>query len=142
MQNGCPKEVLDLESNSECLKTLRDKLRDFLTQAGLETKALESLLVAAGEAFTNAIRHSYLGQCGKKIQVTFEDAPDKVTLRFRDYGKKIDLTCVKEPTLPPVKGGGLGIYFMKTIVDEMEYNTRHSEGNELIMVKYKAGKKA
>ncbi len=131
-----------LISDSNELKPLREKLRPMLQKAGFNEKDIESQMVALCEAVTNAIRHSYQGQAGKEILVTLEETPEKVVFRVRDYGQKIRLGEVKEPTLPPVKGGGLGIYFMKTIMDELEYNTAHAQGNELIMSKFKPGKKS
>ncbi len=134
-------ETFSLQSDSNELKPLREKLRGKMQAAGFTDKDSESMLVALCEAVTNCIRHSYQGQAGKEIQVTWEETQDKVTLKIRDFGQKIKLGEVKEPTLPPVKGGGLGVYFMKTIMDELEYNTAHTQGNELIMSKYKQGKK-
>ena len=100
------------------------------------------MLIALGEAVTNSIRHAYMGQPDKKITVTYEEFPEKVTFRIRDFGTKIKLETIPKPVLPPVKSGGLGIYFMKTIMDELEYNTAHTEGNELILSKKKEGVKS
>ena len=71
------------------------------------------------------------------MRLTIQNFPDRVVFRIRDFGKKIDLSSIKEPELPPVKPNGLGIHFMKTIMDEFQYNTSHAEGNELIMTKFK-----
>ncbi len=136
------KEVFVLKSDSSELKPLREGLRARLASAGFDEKTLESLLIAVCEAVTNAIRHSYHNEPGREIRVTFEDLGDKVSLKVRDFGHKIKVQEIKEPTLPPVKGGGLGIYFMKTIMDELEYNTDHPEGNELIMAKHKGRQKS
>ena len=136
------KEIFEIESQSDQLKPLRDKLRILLEQAGFCEKTAESILVALGEGVTNAIRHSYLGQPGKKIIVSYEEFPDKVTLKIRDFGIKFDPKKVPEPVIPPVKGGGLGVYFMKTIMDELAYNTDHTQGNELILSKKKEGIKS
>ncbi len=133
------REIFEIESDSDQLKPLRDKLRGLLNQAGFPEKTAESILIALCEGVTNAIRHSYLGQPGKKILISYEEFPDKVTLKIRDFGVKFDPKSVPEPVIPPVKGGGLGVYFMKTIMDELEYNTAHTEGNELILSKKKEG---
>lgn len=136
------RENFEIESVSDQLKPLRDKLRGLLDQAGFSEKTAESILVALCEGVTNAIRHSYLGQPGKKIIISYEESQDKVTLKIRDFGVKFDPKNVPEPVIPPVKGGGLGVYFMKTIMDELEYNTAHAEGNELILSKKKEGTKS
>lgn len=131
-----------IQSKSEELKPIREKLRRFLEAAGFKEKTLESLLVALGEAVTNCIRHSYKNEAGHEIHVAAEETADKVIFKIRDFGEKINLAGLKQPTLPPQQSGGLGVYFMQTIMDEMQYNTAHTQGNELILAKYKKeGKK-
>lgn len=136
------RETFEMESVSDQLKPLRDKLRGLLGQAGFSEKTMESILIALCEGVTNAIRHSYLGQPGKKIIISYEEFPEKVTFKIRDFGVKIKPESIPEPVLPPVKGGGLGVYFMKTIMDELAYNTAHPEGNELVLSKKKEGLKS
>ena len=114
-------------------------MKDFLNQVGFPVKDQESILVALGEACTNAIRHSYKGEKGHKIRITAEDHKDRVVFKIRDYGEKIDLSKLKKPELPPQKSGGLGVYFMQTIMDELKYNTELDQGNELILIKQKRG---
>lgn len=142
MSNPATK-TFSLKSDPKNLQPcLRGNIAPLLDGAGFDEKTRESLLVALGEAITNSIRHSYNCEPGHDIEVTFEDGPGQVTLRVRDYGQPIDLERVKSkeaPKLPPDTPGGLGIYFMKTIVDSMEYNTSHSKGNELILIKKKQG---
>lgn len=133
------RQTFTIQSSSEELKPLREKLRNFLQTAGFSGQALEDILVAAGEACTNSIRHSYRGKQGHEIQITVEEAKNKVTIAVRDFGEKIDLASLKPPALPPEKPGGLGVYFIQTIMDEVRYNTAHLKGNELILVKYKKG---
>lgn len=130
---------MEIESESKHLGALREKLRDFLERTGLTARERESVLVAMGEACTNAIRHSYGGEAGHKILVSAEDEGKRIVFKVRDFGKKIDLEKVQKPKIPPDKPGGLGIYFMRTIMDELEYNTQLPEGNELTLIKYKKG---
>ena len=137
MTTGIRTKTIKLDSDPCHLQGCLKDATPFLEKTGLPEKTVQSLLVALGEAVTNATRHSYGCEKGRPIEITLEDSPEKLVIRIRDYGKKIDLKSVKEPTLPPVTTGGLGIYFMKTIADELQYNTAHSEGNELIMTKYK-----
>lgn len=134
-------ETLDIQLNSSPaeLPPFRERLRGFLAATGLDTGVQESIVVAMGEAVTNSIRHSYLNEGGHKIRVQAEDQSDRVIFKIRDFGRRIDLTKLKTPTIPPEKPGGLGVYFMKTIMDELQYNTALPEGNELTLIKYKKG---
>ncbi len=131
------KKVFLLESDPAQLKPLRDRLKEFLKGSSLPHRSESAILVAVGEGATNAIRHAYQGEKGRTVRITLEDHKDKLVFRIRDYGRKIDLQKVQMPELPPKKGGGLGLYFMETMMDQVQYNTGHRRGNELILTKYK-----
>ncbi len=130
-----------IQSDPKNLKTLRKELTGFLKKIHLPVKIQKEILIAIGEACTNSIRHSYRGDSRKKIRVTVKNLDEKIVFKIRDYGRKINLSKVKTPELPPQTPGGLGIHLMKTIMDELKYNTGHAEGNELILAKYKKRKK-
>ncbi|MSR77477.1 MAG: ATP-binding protein [Candidatus Omnitrophica bacterium] len=131
-------KVFIIDSDSAQLKLIRDEIDHFLRDQHFPDKAREDILVAMGEATANSIRHAYENKPGHEVRVTIEDYPEKVVFRVRDYGKKINPAKLKEtPTLPPVEPHGLGIYFMKTIMDDLTYNTSHAKGNEVILTKFK-----
>lgn len=130
-------ETFVVGSESVHLKEIRDKVSRFLSDKAFSDKTREDLLVAIGEACANSMRHSYENKPAQKIEVTLQDDSDKIIFKIRDFGKKIDLSKIQTPKLPPVKPHGLGIYFMQTIMDSVQYNTQHTEGNELILTKYK-----
>ena len=131
------KKTFKIESVTSNLRQIREDIRPLLEDSGFTAKTLESILVAVGEACTNAIRHAYLGQAGNFVEVSYEDLSNRIVISIRDLGKKIDLQSVPQPKLPPERPGGLGIHFMKTIMDQVEYNTAHAQGNELILTKFK-----
>src|SRR3989338_6722847 len=132
-------KIFIIQSESRYLKSLRSKLKQFLKQTGHSNKNSSIFLIAAGEACSNSIRHAYLGSAGHKIRITVQDQRAKKVFKVRDYGQKINLRKVKPPKLPPRKPHGLGIYLLKTMMDEVKYNTHHLRGNELIVAKYKGG---
>ena len=125
-----------IKSESKYLKPLRNKLNLFLRQIGFSPKERAFCLIAVGEACTNSIRHAYQGEPGHLIRLAVQADKEKVIFKVRDYGQKIVLSQVKTPKLPPSKPHGLGIYLLKTIVDQVKYNTNHVRGNELIFTKY------
>ena len=134
-------KVIIIDSDSAQLKLIREEIDRFLRTHHFSDKVREDILVAMGEATANSIRHAYESKPGHEVRVTLEDYPDKVMFRVRDYGKKINPAKLeKTPVLPPVEPHGLGIYFMKTIMDSVEYNTSHAEGNEVILTKLKEKK--
>ena len=57
---------------------------------------------------------------------------------IRDFGKKFDPSAVKQPKLPPDKPGGLGLYFIKKLMDKVEYRwIENPAGNEIYLAKFK-----
>lgn len=130
----------EIDSDSNALKPVRDDIAFFLKESGRSKSDLETMLVAICEGITNAIRHSYHNEGGHKIKIDLIDEAEKTVIKIRDYGTKIDLSKVPVPKLPPDRSGGLGIHFMKTMMDDVEYRTDHEVGNELILTKFKKGR--
>ena len=93
--------------------------------------------MAVDEALTNVIRHAYQGKPGK-MTVFVKVTGDKIEITLEDLGKKFDPTRVPSPELPRHKPGGLGIHFIRTIMDQMIYDDQYSEGNRLRLIKHKS----
>lgn len=126
----------ELNASSEVLPPFRKELRQILTQAGWEKKTTEGILLAVDEALTNIIRHAYQGKPGK-MTVCVTATGNKIEITMEDRGKKFDPTQVPPPELPRHKPGGLGIHFIKTIMDQMIYDSQYPEGNRLRLIKHK-----
>jgi anti-sigma regulatory factor (Ser/Thr protein kinase) len=126
----------ELNASSEVLSPFRKELRRILSDAGWERKTTDEILLAVDEALTNIIRHAYQGGVGK-ITVSVAAADDKVEIVLEDRGKKFDPTQVPPPELPRHKPGGLGVHFIRTIMDQMIYDNQASGGNRLRLIKRK-----
>ncbi len=126
----------ELSASSEVLSSFRKKLRQILIQAGWEKKTTEEILLAVDEALTNVIRHAYQGRPGT-MTVSVSSADDKIEIVLEDRGKKFDPTQVPSPELPRHRPGGLGIHFIRTIMDQMIYDDQYPAGNRLRLIKYK-----
>ena len=108
-----------------------------LSQTGWEKKTTEEILLAADEALTNIIRHAYQGKPGK-IAVSVAATDDKIEIVLEDQGKKFDPTQVPSPELPRHRPGGLGVHFIRTIMDQMIYDDQDPEVYRLRLIKHKA----
>ena len=125
----------ELIASSEVLSPFRKEFRQLLGQAGWEKKTAEEVLLAVDEALTNIIRHAYQGTSGK-ITVNVDISSDKIEIVLEDQGKKFDPTQVLSPELPRQNPGGLGVHFIRTIMDQMIYEGHAIEGNRLRLIKY------
>jgi len=104
-------------------------------QAGLDEHSVAHCHVAVDEACTNIIRHSYDGCTDGIIEVQIEATPGQCVITLTDYGESYDPDRVAPPRLgKSLVAGGLGLYFMRTLMDRVAYRPSAS-GNRLIMVK-------
>jgi serine/threonine-protein kinase RsbW len=122
-----------------------DDIRDFVGEAaqqvGFSEKEIYSIQLAADEASTNIIEHAYAGMKGGKLEVECTITEDELKIVMRDRGKSFDPSSVPEPNvnadLSKRKIGGLGMYLMRQLMDEVHYETSSEMGNILTMIKRK-----
>ncbi|HNX69459.1 MAG TPA: ATP-binding protein [Candidatus Omnitrophota bacterium] len=131
------KKKFELLAKSEVLSPFRKELRVFLDQAGWGKKETGEILLAVDETLTNIIRHAYGGQPGRMV-VEVDDRGDEIEFVFEDQGRRFDPTQVPLPELPREKPGGLGVHFVRTIMDRVIYDGNYPEGNRLHLIKKKA----
>jgi len=116
------------------------KVRDFVVKngrkMGLTPKQLSEIKLAVDEAVSNIIRHAYIGKKGG-FQVEMKQLEDAVQIDIKDQGVVFDWNSVLEPDLYKYvetrRKGGLGIWLIKKLIDEVEYN--RIEGNNILTMK-------
>lgn len=127
----------ELQAKAENLASFRKELGELLVLSGLDEKKKHEVTLAVDEAMANVIRHGYQGSCGP-IEIFFRNYADRIEVLIRDFGKCFDPTQIPAPELPPKKPGGLGVYFIRTVMDKVQYCVGHNQSNELLLTKYKA----
>ncbi len=94
--------------------------------------------LALDEACVNIIEHAYANDAGGEIEVTIQGKPGVCTICLTDFGESYDPEKVATPRfggdLDAASPGGLGLYLMRTMMDEVQYVVS-PYGNSLIMVK-------
>lgn len=76
---------------------------------------------AFGEAFNNAAIHSYRGKQPGDVVIEVDAASTHITIRLLDYGTSFDLAMVPNPDLDALPESGLGLYIMRSFMDEVTY---------------------
>ena len=92
-----------------------------------------AVTTAFGEAFNNVVLHSYRDRRDGVLDVEAELACDRLTLNLMDTGIAADFDGVEPPDLDAMPEGGLGVYMMHALVDEITY--RGGSPNVLSMTK-------
>lgn len=96
-----------------------------------------AITTAFGEAFNNVVIHGYKNRNDGVLDVEAELGADYVTLKLMDTGVTADLSTVPEPDLDGLPEGGLGIFMMQSLMDEVVY--RGGSPNVLSLTKRVTG---
>jgi len=125
----------------DSLARICDQVSQAAIDFGFTKEEVYEIELAVDEACTNIIEHSYGGECEGNIEVkNFEDN-GKFTIVIRDYGCSFTPDHVAAPDLvSPVnqrREGGLGLYFMRHGMDDINFQPIDGNGTILTMVKYK-----
>ncbi len=89
--------------------------------------------VGLTEALSNAMLYGNCSDPEKHVRVEVTVGAEEVAVRVTDQGAGFDPTTVPDPTLPSniSKTGGRGIFLMKALMDEVQFNER---GNSVTLV--------
>lgn len=120
-----------------------DEIREFVAHAaregGFTEKEIYALQLAADEAASNIIEHAYEGVSDAKIDMSCDVHDDNLIITMRDTGIPFDLSNVKQPNIKADlferQIGGLGVYLMRKLMDEVSYESNPKTGNLLTMTK-------
>jgi serine/threonine-protein kinase RsbW len=109
--------------------------------AGLSADAAYAVEMAVDEACTNIIVHAYGGEGRGDIECTCQINGNGLTVTLRDRGCPFDPSSVPEPnvdaTLQNRREGGLGLYLIRKLMDDVRFKFTPDAGNILTMVKRK-----
>jgi len=120
-----------------------DAIRNFYAraaeQAGLDEDSIADIELAVDEAATNIIDHAYGGEGKGEIECSYRVIPEGLEVILHDHGKPFDPEAVAEPDLvsDPCcrKPGGLGMHFMRSLMDSVKFSFNGHGGNLLTMTK-------
>jgi anti-sigma regulatory factor (Ser/Thr protein kinase) len=130
---------LDVPSSTENLAMIRDFVGKIAKQAGLSESDVTMLELAVDEACANVIEHAYGADETKEVVVRARLDNDAIEIQVVDTGKGFDPGSVEQNDLKKLveqrRSGGLGMRLMKLVMDEVEYQMKPGERNELRMIK-------
>jgi serine/threonine-protein kinase RsbW len=123
----------------ESLLTINEFVTRFAKAAGLNPKAIYDVQMAVDEACTNIIEHAYGGEGQGPIHCTCRVHEDTLTVVLGDYGCAFDPSSVPHPNLcanlNKRSSGGLGLFFMRQLMDQVHFESKPGLGNTLTLVK-------
>ena len=129
-----PPATLEIGSVPAECRRARQFIEDWALAAGYPDLERGRIVLAADEATSNIIRHTYGGDPGHPIVLSAEIRDGHFHLRLRDHGPAVDPAALKGRALADVKPGGLGLHLLSTIFDLVEHSVL-PDGNEWHLAK-------
>lgn len=117
-------------------REVRDQVHEFARKMGFDTMELDDIRLAVGEAVSNAVRHG--ATCGTDIQVQCKNHSERLVVKLKYPSAEFDPQAVPIPTYSTASEGGMGIYFMRLVMDNVHYEF-HEGCTELTLEKSMAG---
>jgi len=123
----------------EFLDEIRDFVAEVARKGGFTDKEIYSLQLAADEAASNIIEHAYEGVTNASLDITCDMNRNQIVITMRDRGRSFDPNGVRQPDisadLSERQIGGLGVFLMRKLMDEVNYESNPKTGNLLTMTK-------
>jgi serine/threonine-protein kinase RsbW len=137
--------LLKIPSQTDNLEIIRNFISGIAKKVGFEEEDVNKIELAVDEACTNVIEHAYQHDESQDIDIAIKIDYQKFTVVVADQGRSFKMEEVEIPDmksyLAELRVGGLGIYLMKTLMDEVDYRSKPGVKNQVRMVKYFLKKK-
>jgi anti-sigma regulatory factor (Ser/Thr protein kinase) len=131
--------TIDRKAQISMLGELRDFVEAAAIYSNLSSEDVFAFKLAVDELCANIIQYGFEEKKPGTISLSFEKAGDVARLMVRDDGKHFSPEQAQSPDIEAEwderQIGGLGIYFVKELMDNVTYNKTESGLNQFILEK-------
>lgn len=131
---------LSVKSTTDNLSKIRIFIKEYSIKVGFDEETSNKIVLAVDEACTNVIKHAYKYSKSGKINVNVSYSNKKFRISVTDEGIHFNSKSIKEPNLKKYyeekRVGGLGMFLMKKLMDEVIYSQSNAKKNKVTLVKY------
>jgi len=129
--------------NYRNLEAISNFVLEYAEKTQFSPNAIYAIQTAVDEACANIIDHAYGGENKGEIEIQITQIKNGMRITLWDKGEPFDPDEIPEPDITsPLeirKERGLGIYFMRKLMDEVLFSFSQSRGNKLTLIKYWEG---
>jgi len=129
---------LEMTSQAKLLAAARALAGSFAQRIGFNEIQSGQISLAIDEALCNVINHGYDRRTDGRIWIKLwhiEGDPPGIRIVIEDRAKQVDQDSIRSRDLDDIRPGGLGVYIIREIMDNVEYEQRDGEGMRLSMTK-------
>jgi serine/threonine-protein kinase RsbW len=132
-------ETRTVRATLSSLAEISDFISSATARVGLDDHAAWQVQLAVDEAATNIIQHGYAADQIGEIELSWYVEGQDLIVTLRDYGRRFNPHDVPPPDLvSPLEErqpGGLGLYLMGRLMDDVAFSFDDEKGNLLTMTK-------
>jgi serine/threonine-protein kinase RsbW len=116
-------EKLAIPSDFEAVGQVEMLVDKVCALLGVNDDFYGNVLIAVTEGVNNAIEHGNKKDLSTEVTVAVGDNMDEFCFNVKDQGDGFDFNNLPDPTAPEniLKENGRGIFLMKNLADEIEY---------------------
>lgn len=138
--NHILKKEIVVKSTTENLIHIRRFTELAANEFGFSDDEVGKIILAVDEACTNIIKHAYKLSPDGEIKITITFDQNKLVISIVDHGNHFDPNLIPEPDIQEYykqkKSGGLGMFLIKKLMDEVIYSTTSGNKNQVTLIKY------
>jgi serine/threonine-protein kinase RsbW len=132
------KELL-IKSRTENLTTVREFISSAIEEVNAPLDIAGDIVLAVDEACTNIIKHAYKYYPEGDITIKLKYSKAKIEVNITDYGEPFAPESIPTPDLKKYfeekRVGGLGMYLMKSLMDDVHYKSVPGKYNQVFLSK-------
>lgn len=144
MEESCQFQA-SFTNDTANLARIRAFVREKAETMGFAPDELDKIELAVDEACANVIEHAYPPEPSgntkaQQLHLCLKLEFGKFTVIITDHGETFDPSVIQPPDmseyLAQYRVGGLGIYLMRSLMDQVDYHIQPGIKNEVRMVKF------
>jgi anti-sigma regulatory factor (Ser/Thr protein kinase) len=133
-------QTVQFAAKFEFLDEIREFVGEIARAGDFNDKEVYNIQLASDEAASNIIEHAYEGVSDGLLEISCGVNADGIKIILVDHGESFDPSDVPAPDLKADlserKIGGLGIFLMRKLMDEVHYEAEPKKNrNTLTMIK-------
>lgn len=112
---------LNLPARAQSLILIRRSVEASANLSGFSKEQTQDIVLAVDEACQNVVRHAYKDTLDGDLGVEIRRENGDYRILIRDFAPQVDESQIKSRDLDDVRPGGLGVYFIREVMDAMDY---------------------
>ncbi|MDO5061610.1 MAG: ATP-binding protein [Peptostreptococcaceae bacterium] len=123
---------MTVPTDSSNISVVRMTASSIANRVGFNIEEIDDVKIAVSEACTNVIKHSKVSN----FDLFFAQGSNFMEIEIQDRGIGYDFSSLKDPELNDQReSGGLGIYIIKMLMDEVIIDSELNKGTTIYMRK-------